>query len=105
VNIGEPGSAPEIGVYGAPRPAVPERVPLAPRTKGCASGGWRLECHAGRVQASAAMAQDPAAGQGDYRETKALLREQKLVTVCEEARCPNPRPLLGARHGHDHDPG
>ena len=38
VNIGEPGSAPEIGVYGAPRPAVPERVPLAPRTKGCASG-------------------------------------------------------------------
>jgi lipoate synthase len=28
-------------------------------------------------------------GQGEYTETKALLREKKLVTVCEEARCPN----------------
>src|SRR4029077_12741796 len=42
IGIGEPGSTPEIGVYGAPRPAVPERVPLAPRTKGCASGAGSL---------------------------------------------------------------
>jgi lipoic acid synthetase len=28
-------------------------------------------------------------GSGEYAETKALLRRQKLVTVCEEARCPN----------------
>ena len=28
-------------------------------------------------------------GDGDYADTKALLRGQKLVTVCEEARCPN----------------
>jgi hypothetical protein len=30
---------PEIGVYGAPRPAVPERLPLTPRHRGCGSGG------------------------------------------------------------------
>ena len=45
LSIGEPGpsgDSPVIGVYGAPRPAVPERVPLAPRTKGCASGAGSL---------------------------------------------------------------
>ena len=48
LSIGEPGASagpdgpPAIGVYGAPRPAVPERVPLAPRTKGCASGAGSL---------------------------------------------------------------
>ena len=42
IEIGDGEGAPDVaapGVYGAPRPAVPERVPLAPRTKGCASGG------------------------------------------------------------------
>ncbi|OGF17799.1 MAG: lipoyl synthase [Candidatus Eisenbacteria bacterium RBG_16_71_46] len=28
-------------------------------------------------------------GSGDYGDTRSLLRKQKLVTVCEEARCPN----------------
>ncbi|HEV2104558.1 MAG TPA: lipoyl synthase [Candidatus Eisenbacteria bacterium] len=90
VSIGEPGSHPDVGVYGAPRAPVPERLPLAPRTRGCASG------------AGSGAALDPAAfrrlppwlkvtlpGGGDYAETKALLRRQKLATVCEEARCPN----------------
>ncbi len=90
VSIGEPGAGHDIGVYGAPRPAVPQRVPLAPRTKGCASG------------AGSGVMADPASfkrlpewlkvklpGEGEYAETKALLREKKLVTVCEEARCPN----------------
>ena len=30
-----------------------------------------------------------AAGSAGYAETRALVREHKLVTVCEEARCPN----------------
>lgn len=90
VNIGEPGSPPEIGVYGAPRPAVPQRVPLAPRTKGCASGAG-----AGAIADPATFKRLPEwlkiklPGDGEYAETKALLREKKLVTVCEEARCPN----------------
>ena len=35
LNAGEP---PAIPVYGAPRPAVPQRLPLTPRFGGCASG-------------------------------------------------------------------
>src|SRR5262249_57123594 len=31
------GSGPAIPVYGAPRPAAPERLPLTPRFGGCAS--------------------------------------------------------------------
>lgn len=90
VNIGEPGLTPEIGVYGAPRPAVPQRVPLAPRTKGCASGAGL-----GAIADPASFKRLPEwlkvklPGEGEYAETKALLREKKLVTVCEEARCPN----------------
>ena len=86
VNIGEPGT----GVYGAPRPAVPERVALAPRTKGCASGAGT-----GAIADPATFKRLPEwlkvklPGEGEYAETKALLRRQKLVTVCEEARCPN----------------
>lgn len=90
VSIGEPGASPSIGVYGAPRPAVPERVPLAPRTKGCASGAGT-----GAIADPATFRRLPEwlkvklPGEGEYAETKALLREKKLVTVCEEARCPN----------------
>src|SRR5439155_1707147 len=29
---------PELRVYGAPRPAIPQRLPVTPRTRGCASG-------------------------------------------------------------------
>ena len=87
-------SVPEIRVYGAPRPAVPQRLPVTPRFGGCASG-------AGIGVGADAAAQTPGhrrlpdwlkvrlPGAGEYAETKALLRARKLHTVCEEARCPN----------------
>ena len=90
ITIGEPGSAHDIGVYGAPRPAVPERVPLAPRTKGCASGAGSLGTVApGEFRRLPPWLKVQLPGVGEYAGTKALLREKKLVTVCEEARCPN----------------
>ncbi len=98
VRIGEPGAkaASEakteqtIGVYGAPRPAVPQRVPLAPRTKGCASGAGSIgSVEPGEFRRLPPWLKIQLPGSGDYTETKALLRDKKLVTVCEEARCPN----------------
>jgi lipoic acid synthetase len=90
VRIGEPGAVPDIGVYGAPRPAVPERVPLAPRTKGCASGaGLGVHGDLAGFKRLPEWLKVKLPGEGEYAETKALLRQQKLVTVCEEARCPN----------------
>ena len=82
--IGEP-----VGVYGAPRPAVPQRLPVTPRHRGCGSGaGAGLQQQAGfRRLPDWLKVQLP--GQGQYAGTKALLRTRKLVTVCEEARCPN----------------
>jgi len=84
---------PAIGVYGAPRPAVPQRLPMAPRHGGCASGAG--------VGLAAAAADGSGfrrlpewlkvrlPGSGEYAETRALLRRQNLHTVCEEAHCPN----------------
>ncbi|HEY6195304.1 MAG TPA: lipoyl synthase [Candidatus Eisenbacteria bacterium] len=97
VSIGEPGlpgsaptTPPEIGVYGAPRPAVPERVPLTPRTKGCASGAGSVgSVEPGEFRRLPPWLKIQLPGSGDYAETRALLREKKMVTVCEEARCPN----------------
>jgi lipoic acid synthetase len=97
VSIGEPGAVaagpdgvPTVGVYGAPRPAVPERVPLAPRTKGCASGAGSLGAVTpGEFRRLPPWLKIQLPGQGEYAETKTLLRDKKLVTVCEEARCPN----------------
>ena len=90
VNIGEPGTTPEIGVYGAPRPAVPERVPLSPRTKGCASGAGSLgSVEAGEFRRLPPWLKIQLPGSGDYSETRALLKTNRLATVCEEARCPN----------------
>ena len=90
---GEPGATPEPEVYGAPRPAVPQRLPLTPRFGGCASGaGVGLGAEA---VGSAGYRRLPEwlkvklPGAGEYSETKALLRRQNLHTVCEEARCPN----------------
>jgi len=87
VNIGEPPARP-VGVYGAPRAAVPERVPLAPRTRGCASGAGTGGAP-GEFRRLPAWLKVKLPGGGDYAETKALLRRQRLVTVCEEAHCPN----------------
>src|SRR5262245_13434136 len=91
--VGE-GPLPHIKVYGAPRPAVPERVPLTPRFGGCASGaGVGVGADAAHGLGGFRRLPDwlkvSLPGAGEYAETKALLRAQKLHTVCEEARCPN----------------
>ncbi len=105
LRIGEPGEAPrdaadapagapDIGVYGAPRPAVPERLPVTPRFSGCGSGAG---ASAGLLAAEGGSGfrrlpdwlKVKLPGHGDYASTKALLRSQRLATVCEEARCPN----------------
>ena len=91
--LGE-GPHPDIKVYGAPRPAVPERVPLTPRFGGCASGaGVGVGADAAHGLGGFRRLPDwlkvALPGAGEYAETKALLRAQKLHTVCEEARCPN----------------
>jgi lipoic acid synthetase len=84
---------PDLKVLGAPRPPIPQRLPVTPRFGGCASGAG--------VGAGAAAAHGPGfrrlpewlkvtlPGSGEYAETKSLLRGQRLATVCEEARCPN----------------
>ncbi|HTR97530.1 MAG TPA: lipoyl synthase [Candidatus Acidoferrales bacterium] len=88
--IGERGEPQAIGVYGAPRPAVPQRVPLAPRTKGCASGAAGHGASGpGEFRRLPPWLKVQLPGKGDYAPTRALLRSQRLVTVCEEARCPN----------------
>jgi len=82
---------PTIGVYGAPRPAVPERVPMRPRY-GCGSGagaGIGADAAAGPRRRLPEWLKIRLPGEGDYADTKALLRRGKLATVCEEARCPN----------------
>jgi len=85
-----PADAAHIRVLGAPRPAVPERVPLRPRFGGCASGaGVGLGAEAAGFRRLPPWLKIKLPGSGDYAETKSLLRTQRLVTVCEEARCPN----------------
>jgi lipoic acid synthetase len=92
VNAGE---ATVVGVYGAPRPAVPQRLPVTPRFGGCASGagiGIGADTAAGHPAEFRRLPEwlkVKLPGKGEYAETKALLRGQRLVTVCEEARCPN----------------
>ncbi len=84
------GAAAQVGVYGAPRAAVPERLPVTPRHKGCGSGAG-----SGLMQAAEGFRRLPPwlkvrlPGQGEYAHTKSLLRSRRLATVCEEARCPN----------------
>jgi len=77
-------------VVGAPRPAVPKRLPLTPRFGGCASGaGVGLGAEAGGRRRLPEWLKVRLPGAGDYAGTRALLRSQRLHTVCEEARCPN----------------
>jgi lipoic acid synthetase len=93
---GVPGEAanPPLRVYGAPRPAVPQRLPVTPRFRGCASGaGFGVGADAAAGAHGFRRLPDwlkvRLPGAGEYAETKALLRRQNLHTVCEEARCPN----------------
>ena len=87
---------PELPIYGAPRAAIPQRLPLTPRFGGCASGaGIGVGGDAATIAAAGGVRRLPdwlkvrLPGEGDYADTKALLRGQNLHTVCEEARCPN----------------
>jgi lipoic acid synthetase len=86
------GTLPQIRVIGAPRPAIPERLPLTPRFGGCASGagvGAGIDATTPGIRRLPEWLKVSLPGGGDYAETKALLRSRKLHTVCEEARCPN----------------
>ena len=83
---------PQIRVIGAPRPAIPERLPLTPRFGGCASGagvGAGVDATTPGIRRLPDWLKVSLPGGGDYAETKALLRSRNLHTVCEEARCPN----------------
>ncbi len=83
----------DIHVYGAPRPAVPERLPVTPRFGGCASGaGVGLGAEAatpGGFRRLPDWLKVKLPGSGEYAETRTMLRGLNLHTVCEEARCPN----------------
>src|SRR5262249_38139464 len=85
------GPAPDVGVYGAPRPAVPVRLPVTPRFGGCASGAGVGIPSAGEpgFRRLPPWLKVKLPGHGEYAATKALLREQRLATLCEEARCPS----------------
>jgi lipoic acid synthetase len=95
---GEAGTQahPVIPVYGAPRPAVPQRLPLKPRFGGCGSGaGAGIGAEAAAHLAPGGFRRLPdwlkvkLPGKGEYAGTKSLLRSRSLHTVCEEAHCPN----------------
>ncbi len=79
--------AAELKVLGAPRAAVPVRLPRTPRTRGCASGAGAVP--AGEFRRLPAWLKVKLPGHGEYAATRSMLRDQRLVTVCEEARCPN----------------
>ena len=101
------GSIPEEGysVY-APKPKV----------RACAGGLWRRRGRVGCAAVPAALLTAPLPLQermrkpdwlkrdipgGDkYTQIKAKLRELKLSTVCEEARCPNIGECWGGEDGH-----
>jgi len=81
---------PEIAVQGAPRPAVPQRLPMTRRFGGCASGaGVGGGAESGEFRRLPSWLKVRLPGKGGYAGTKSLLRTQRLATVCEEARCPN----------------
>jgi lipoyl synthase len=84
----EPAQPPEAAVYGAPRPAVPVALPLTRRFAGCGSGiGAGAE--EGGFRRLPPWLKVSLPGKGEYASTRALLRGQRLTTVCEDARCPN----------------
>jgi lipoic acid synthetase len=89
----DPAGSATPGVYGAPRPPIPQRLPVTPRFGGCASGaGVGLGAEPAGTPGFRRLPEWLKAklpGAGEYAETRALIRRQNLHTVCEEARCPN----------------
>ena len=73
----------------APRPAVPQRLPVTPRHRGCGSGAGPGLAAAQGFRRLPDWLKVQLPGSGAYAGTKALLRSRRLVTVCEAARCPN----------------
>ena len=78
----DPAALPEIKVYGAPRPAIPKRLPLTPRFGGCASGaGVGAGVDAAALGPGFRRLPDwlkvSLPGAGDYAETKSLLRTRQ----------------------------
>ena len=71
---------------GWPRPGSPTGLPIADPQAGLAAG------------------QGPPRAR-TYLRLKQTMRDLDLVTVCEEAGCPNICRVLGRRHGHVHDLG
>ena len=90
---GHAPSEPAERSYGAPRPAVPQRLPLTPRFGGCSSGaGVGLGAEAvgsPEYRRLPEWLKIKLPGAGEYADTKQLLRTRSLHTVCEEARCSN----------------
>jgi lipoyl synthase len=82
-----PAAPEDSKVLGAPRPAVPVRLPRTPRTRGCASGAGAVA--PGEFRRLPSWLKVKLPGHGEYASTKGMLRDKRLVTVCEEARCPN----------------
>ena len=82
---------PDIPVYGAPRPAVPVRLPVTRRFSGCGSGVGVAPAGAPEngFRRLPPWLKVALPGRGEYASTRALLRTQRLTTVCEDARCPN----------------
>jgi lipoic acid synthetase len=89
----DPAAAPhpELPVHGAPHTALPVRLPVTRRFGGCGSGAavgavGAEELGFRRLPPWLKVA---LPGKGAYAGTRALLRTQRLTTVCEDARCPN----------------
>ncbi len=76
------------------RPAEPEREPL----RGADRHPEKAHRPDNPIQRKPAWIRVKAPTSPIYRETHALMREHKLVTVCEEAACPNIGECWSQRH-------
>jgi lipoyl synthase len=80
---------PETPADGAPRPVPPARPSGTRRFSGCSSGVGAAGVAEPGSRRLPPWLKTTLPGRGGYAETRALLRGQRLATVCEDARCPN----------------